>query len=127
MYTQKEDLGGGYMRLNPLLYSTKERSANNSSTKLAERWPADTGAIGKIMRQAATNDVLTPEDLESITGVTPRAHNRIPQIKDVLDQAGIYHWLNKDGLIVTTWHHVHVAGKVVKQAVKTLPTFEAAS
>lgn len=73
---------------------------------------------------AALNDILDSDDLESVTGVSPAAHGRVPRIIAVLNQAGIFHWLNDKGDVVTTWHHVHAAQNVDTLSGYKTPRFE---
>lgn len=73
---------------------------------------------------AAINDILDSDDLESVTGVSLGAHGRVPRIISVLNQAGIFHWLNDKGEVVTTWHHVHSAQNMDKLSGHKTPRFD---
>ena len=55
------------------------------------------------------DDLLSPEQIRRLTGVPKRAQNGIVRQINVLQSAGIHHWLRDDGTLATTWHHVHNA------------------
>lgn len=55
------------------------------------------------------NDLLTPQELEDITGMAQPSRQA-----EVLRKNGIYFITRADGKIRTTWFHVHHAGTQTK-------------
>lgn len=71
------------------------------------------------------DDLLTADDLSSITGVPSNARNKFKRMTTVLENAGIFYWIRDDLSIATTWHHVHCAGN--DKALTAQPDFRAVS
>jgi len=64
---------------------------------------------------SSASDLLTPEELHSVTGATHAGKQA-----EVLSRAHIFHWWGLDGKLRTTWYHVHAAGATQPQHQSTI-------